>query len=67
MLSSANIDHGIMMGFVMLASILIIIIAVIIGLYGKKRKNKSETENITFIILLCIGVVGLIYGYAGSY
>lgn len=46
MLSSANIGHGIMMGFVMLASILIIIIAVIIGLYGKKRKNKSETENI---------------------
>lgn len=49
----------------MLASILIIIIAVIVGLYGKKRKNKSETENITFIILLCIGVVGLIYGYVG--
>ena len=39
MLSSANIGHGIMMGFVMLASILIIIIAVIVGLYGKKRKT----------------------------
>ncbi|KYQ78621.1 hypothetical protein AWW73_08535 [Acinetobacter lactucae] len=67
MLSSANIGQGIMMGFVMLASILIIIIAVIVGLYGKKRKNKSETQNIAFIILLCIGVAGLMYAYAGSY
>ncbi|MFP0265750.1 hypothetical protein [Acinetobacter pittii] len=65
MLSSANIGHGIMMGFVMLASILIIIIAVIVELYGKKRKNKSETENIAFIILLCIGIAGLLYSYMG--
>jgi len=65
MLSSANIGHGIMMGIVMLASILIIIIAVIVGLYGKKHKNKSETENITFIILLCIGIAGLLYSYMG--
>lgn len=65
MLSSANIGHGIMIGFVMLASILIIIIAVIFGLYGKKRKNKSETQNIVFIILLCIGIAGLLYSYMG--
>ncbi|WP_267531298.1 hypothetical protein [Acinetobacter oleivorans] len=65
MLSSANIGHGIMMGFVMLASILIIIIAVIVGLYGKKRKNESETENMAFIILLCIGIAGLLYSYMG--
>lgn len=65
MLSSANIGHGIMMGFVMLASILIIIIAAIVALYGKKRKNKSETENIAFIILLCIGIAGLLYSYMG--
>lgn len=65
MLSSANIGHGIMMGFVMLASILIIIIAVIVGLFSKKRKNKSETENIAFIILLCIGIAGLLYSYMG--
>lgn len=49
----------------MLASILIIIIAAIVGLYGKKRKNKSETENIAFIILLCIGIAGLLYSYMG--
>jgi len=65
MLSSANIGHGIMMGFVMLASILIIIIAIIVGLYGKKRKNESETENMAFIILLCIGIAGLLYSYMG--
>lgn len=65
MLSSVNIGHGIMMGIVMLVSLLVIIIAVIVGLYGKKRKNKSETENMTFIVLLCIGIAGLLYSFMG--
>ncbi|AZC01583.1 MULTISPECIES: hypothetical protein [Acinetobacter] len=65
MLSSANIEHGIMLALIALVSIILLIIAGITALFRLKSKNKSETKDMIIISFALIGVTGLLFSCSG--
>lgn len=62
MLSSANIEHGINLALIMLASIVILIIAGLLELTKKKNAPNQHGIRSTIVsILLLVGLCGLGY------
>lgn len=62
MLSSANIEHGINLALIMLASIVLLIIAGLLELTKKKNASNQHGIRSTIVsILLLVGLCGLSY------
>lgn len=60
MLSSANIEHGIMLAFLGLIGIILLIIAGVLALFRMRSQNKSETKDMVILILFLSGLVSLL-------
>lgn len=65
MLSSANIEHGIMLALIALVSIILLIIAGITALFRLKSKNNSETQDMVILITFLLGITGLLFSCSG--
>ncbi len=65
MLSSANIEHGITLALIWLASIILLIIVAIFTFIQYKRKIKSNMQDIIIATLIFIGLLGLLYSCSG--
>lgn len=65
MLSSANIEHGITLALIWLASIILLIIVAIFTFIQYKRKRKSNMQDIIIATLIFIGLLGLLYSCSG--
>lgn len=65
MLSSANIEHGIMLACLALVSIILLIIAGVLALFRVRRKNKSETQDAVILITFLLGITGLLFSCSG--
>lgn len=56
MISAANINHGLTLAFILLISIVLLIIAGVIGL-----SSKSDSKGVVIVVLIFIGMVGILY------
>lgn len=65
MLSSANIEHGIMLAFLALVSIILVIIAGVLAIFRVRRKNKSEAQDAVILITFLLGITGLLFSCSG--
>ncbi len=65
MLSSANIEYGITLALIWLASIILLIIVAIFTFIQYKRKRKSNMQDIIIATLIFIGLLGLLYSCSG--
>jgi len=66
MISAANINHGLTLAFILLISIILLIVAGVIGISSKKVDQKySDTVSIVITILILVGMGGLLYSCAG--
>lgn len=62
MLSAANINHGLTLALILLISIVLLIIAGIVGISLKKDDQKyRNTKSIIITVLILVGTSGILY------
>lgn len=62
MISAANINHGLTLALILLMSMVLLIIAGVIGLSSKKMNKKhSNTQAMIMTTLILVGIAGVLY------